>query len=200
MLIIPEDFRKDQYVLRPVVKAMLADLGKGNAKVRVLTDPLLGGIGKAMDLATLRDEIVERYKGMVHLFLLLVDRDGNEGRRSALLNLEEALQPGLQAGRAFLAEAAHQEIEVWALAGAELPKDWSWLDVRSHLHPKEVYFEPLAEQRSLSDEPGGGRDTMGAEAGARLKRVRQLCPEVDHLSSRVSRFLAGDPTGEPFDR
>lgn len=199
VLIIPEDFRKDQYVLKPIVKAILADLGKPYAKVRVLTDPLLGGIDKAMDLATLRDEILDRYKGMVNLFLLLVDRDGNQGRRAALLNLEQSLANELAAGRSFLAETAYEEIEVWALASADLPKDWGWQQVRSHLHPKEAYFEPLAAQRSLSDEPGGGRDTIGAEAGARLKRVRQLCPEVEHLSIRVASLLAGRPTGEPFD-
>ena len=33
VLIIPEDFRKDQYILKPILEAMLAAVGKPQAKV-----------------------------------------------------------------------------------------------------------------------------------------------------------------------
>jgi hypothetical protein len=200
VLIIPEDFRKDQYVLKPLVVSMLAALGKPNAKVRVLTDPLLGGIDKALDLQTLRSEVLGRYKGMVQLFLLLVDRDGNPGRRHALSNLEQALRLELAQGKAFLGECAFQEIEVWALAGADLPTDWAWSEVRAHVHPKEAFFQPLAKAMAVADEPGEGRDTLGAEAARQLPRVMRLCPELAHLSSRLSAYLTGSAAcGEPFD-
>lgn len=48
VLVIPEDFRKDQYVLKPIIKAMMAQLGKPRAKVRVCSDPLLGGVTEAL--------------------------------------------------------------------------------------------------------------------------------------------------------
>jgi hypothetical protein len=48
VLIIPEDFRKDQFILRPIISAMFAKLGR-QANVEVLTDPLLGGIDKAVN-------------------------------------------------------------------------------------------------------------------------------------------------------
>jgi hypothetical protein len=57
VLIIAEDFRKDQFILLPIISAMFAKLGK-KVNVRMLTDPLLGGIEKAMNRQQLR-KIVE---------------------------------------------------------------------------------------------------------------------------------------------
>ena len=59
VMIIPEDFRKDQLVLKPLVKAILALAGRPKAKVEVLTDPLLGGVARALDYDLLR-EVLER--------------------------------------------------------------------------------------------------------------------------------------------
>lgn len=87
ILIIPEDFRKDQYILRPVVKAILSYLKKPNANVRVCQDPLLGGISQALQWRNIA-QIIEMYDGMVDIFLLLVDRDGQPGRRTALDAIE----------------------------------------------------------------------------------------------------------------
>jgi hypothetical protein len=197
VLVIPEDFRQDQYVLRPIIKAIFRDMGKP-ANVRILMDPLLGGIEQAMNITVLRDDILARYR-MVHLFLLLVDRDAREGRREKLLHLEQSLCAVLPMGRCFLAECAYEELEVWALAGASLPASWRWNDVRTHPHPKEAYFEPFAAQRGLLDEPGAGRDTLGAEAAARVGRVMQLCPEVAHLQKRIGAYLATAACGgEPY--
>jgi hypothetical protein len=44
VLVIPEDFRKDQYILAPLMRRLLAEIGKPNARVEVCRDPLLGGI------------------------------------------------------------------------------------------------------------------------------------------------------------
>jgi len=40
MLVIPEDFRNDQYILKPVVTAIMKKVGKPNAKVQVCNNPL----------------------------------------------------------------------------------------------------------------------------------------------------------------
>ena len=42
VLVIPEDFRRDQYILKPLFKRLFSDMGKGNARNRVCQDPLLG--------------------------------------------------------------------------------------------------------------------------------------------------------------
>lgn len=189
VLVIPEDFRKDQYILQPLVEAMLAEVGKQHAQIRICRDPLLGGIGEALKVERIR-EIIERYKGMVDLFLLCVDRDGNEHRRQRLDELEAVAAQLLPSSRMLLAEHAWQELEVWVLAGHDLLKEWSWPAIRAEPNPKEIYFERLANERDLLSEPGGGRKTLGIEAARRYKRIRQRCPEdIVALEERIRAWV-----------
>jgi len=173
VLVIPEDFRKDQYMLKPIILAMMSNIGKPRAKVRVCQDPLLGGVVQATKWERMK-EIVDRY-AMVNLFVLCVDRDGVEGRRASLDFIEENARNELGFGRFFVAENAWQEIEVWVLAGHDLPPEWSWQEIRKEKNPKEEYFIPYSEQRGLSDEPGQGRRTLAREAARRYERIRKLC-------------------------
>jgi hypothetical protein len=53
VLVIPEDFRKDQFILQPVLQAMFTKLERP-AIVEVLKDPLIGGISEAMKRDVLR--------------------------------------------------------------------------------------------------------------------------------------------------
>lgn len=189
VLVIPEDFRKDQYMLKPIVLAMMKSLGKPKATVKVCQDPLLGGIGEALKEERLQ-EILERYKGMVDLFLLCVDRDGNDNRRQRLTALEEKAAAILKGDHLFLAENAWQEIEVWVLAGHDLPKAWIWQTIRAEVHPKERYFEPFANQRSLSNSPGQGRKLLAEEAAQNYSRIRKLCHEdVAVLEDRIHAWV-----------
>ena len=191
VLVIPEDFRNDQFVLQPLIKAMMADLGAPKTNVRICLDPLLGGITEALKFENL-EGIVRRYRGMVDLFILCVDRDGNPNRRAVLDGLESRIGASLAGGKAFFAEHAWQEIEVWALAGHDLPADWVWSEVRSEPNPKERYFEPFAHSREVSDGPGGGRKTLADAAAHRLRRILQLCPEdFAALRERISAYLTG---------
>ncbi len=164
-------------------------LGKPKTKVRVCQDPLLGGISEALKWERIQ-EIIERYKGMVNLFLLCVDRDGKEGRKGALITIEQQAANTLTGGRLLLAENAWQEIEVWVLAGHDLPTDWNWQAIRNEVNPKETYFLPFAKQRNLLDAPGEGRKTLAEEAARRYDRIRQLCPEdIVNLEDRIRSFL-----------
>lgn len=192
VLIIPEDFRKDQYILQPIIEKMMDVLGKPSAKVQVCQAPLLGGFSEAMKLQRI-EEIIKRYRWAIDIFILCIDRDGVQGRRAALNVLEQRVSSGelLGPNRMFLAENAWQELEVWALAGHDLPAGWSWETIREELNPKELYFDVLVDQRGLSDEPGGGRRTLSQEAARRYDRIRQLCPEdVANLESRLREWLA----------
>jgi hypothetical protein len=190
VLIIPEDFRKDQYVVGPIIRRMFAEVGKPNANVRVCLDPLMGGISEATKWQRIKD-VLDRYRGMVQMFLLLVDRDGVAGRRETLNGLEERAAAQLGDGKTMLGENAWQEIEVWALAGQDLPGDWQWQAIRADVHPKEVYFEPLARQRGLTKEPGEGRTTMGREGAQNYNRVRSRCKEdIQSLEIRLKTWFA----------
>jgi hypothetical protein len=178
VLVIPEDFRLDQYILKPIIKAMMAEIGRPLANVRVLQEKL-GSVQEALKWSNV-SAVIDRYRGMVNLFVLIVDRDGDPHRRSRLTEIEHQAAPMCT----LLAENAWQELEVWALAGQKLP--WTWKDVRAEQHPKEKYFEPFAKSRGLQNEPGRGRTTLGREAAARYGRVRQLCAEdVGALEKRI---------------
>lgn len=185
VLVIPEDFTYDQYMLGPIVKAMVAAAGKAEANVRVCRDPLLGSVRQALRWERI-DEIIDRYSGMIDLFLLCVDRDGEAGRRVVLDGLE-ARAASEYSGSVFLAEHAWQEIEVWVLGGHKLPKDWSWQDIRAHRDPKEAYYLPFAESKGVAAQPGAGRKTL-AQA-AKYASIRSRCPEVKELEARIKAGL-----------
>ncbi len=181
VLVIPEDFRKDQYILKPIIGRLFRSAGRPRASVRVCQDPLLGGVTEAMKPDRLA-EIFERYDGMTDIFILCVDRDGSVARRERLDQLEQQFGNG----RVFLAENAWEELETWVLAGIDLPADWRWADVRAEVHVKERYFDILAGQRGVADHPGGGRKTLAEEAAPRINVVRQKCPEdFDALARRI---------------
>ena len=188
VLVITEDFRKDQYIAKPVVEAILAAAGKPKAKVMVHQE-LYGGVSRVMEWRNLEPVLVTN-RGMIDLFLLLVDRDGVEPRRTALDALEARAAAVLPLPKLFLAENAWQEIEVWALAGQTLPKGLSIKEIRSEEHPKETYFEPFAEALGLSDDLGGGRWQLGREAARHYSRIRSRCPEdVAALENRIKEWL-----------
>lgn len=187
ILVIPEDFRNDQYILKPLFKRLFADMGRPRAKVEVCRDPLLGGVGEALKSELIQD-IVDQYKGMTDIFILCVDRDGDEnrGRRQRLDQIEGEFGNG----RTFLTENAWEEVETWLLAGLDLPKHWLWAKVRAEIHVKEAYFEPLAAQRGVAKGPGSGRKKLADEATRNISKIRQKCPEdFDALARRLEALL-----------
>ena len=185
VLIIPEDFRKDQFILKPLFFGLFRAIGKPRARVEVCKDPLLRGIGKALKSESIED-IVSRYKGMTAIFILCVDRDGDKNRHQRLKDLEKEFGTG----RTFFAENAWEELETWLLAGVDLPEDWRWRDVRAEVSVKENYFKPLAEQRGVANTPGEGRKVLGKEAARNIPTIRQKCPEdFDALAQRLETFI-----------
>ncbi|NTW01908.1 MAG: hypothetical protein HGA19_11565 [Oscillochloris sp.] len=190
VLIIAEDPTQDYLILEPVITAMLRSIGRA-ATIRICRDPHFQGVNTVLKKESL-EAILRRYQGMVDLFLLCVDRDGEEGRR-AQLDAREQHCSELLAGqrRTLIAEHAWQEVEVWALAGClDLPNDWSWKAIRAERDPKEAYFDPYVQMRSLANTPGTGRQTLGRQAGQRYDRLRQICPEdIVALEERVREWL-----------
>ena len=181
VLVVPEDFRNDQYILGPLFRRLFAHMGRGHARIQVCRDPLLGGVGEALKSKRIR-EVVDQHGGMIDLFVLCVDRDGVEGRRTRLDRIEEEFRNGV----VLIAGNAWEEIETWVLAGLDLPEDWNWADVRAEVDVKERYFEPFAIRRGVADGPGGGRKALGEEAARRVSAIRRKCPEdFDSLARRL---------------
>ena len=126
VLIIPEDFRNDQYVLKPLFSRLLQSIGKERVHVRVCLDPLLGGVGEALKSERIA-EVVRKHEGMTDIFVLCIDRDGNANRRQRLDSLQQEFGSGYLF--LFLAENAWEELETWVLAGLDLPAQWDWKTV-----------------------------------------------------------------------
>ena len=185
ILIIPEDFRNDQYILKPLFLRLFRTFGRPSIHVRVCQNPLLGGVGEALKSERLA-EIVERYQGEIDIFILCVDRDGDTSRRQTLDRIESEFKEK----RAFFAENAWEELETWVLAGLTLPSDWPWTDVRAEVSVKERYFEPLAAERGVAGTLGGGRKLLSEEAARNIPAIRQKCPEdFDSLAQRLETFI-----------
>jgi hypothetical protein len=187
VLLIPEDFRNDQYMLTPIFKQLYATLGWARANVRTCSDPLLGGVEEALKHERL-SEVFERYDGMIDHYILCVDRDGNQNRGQRLADLEARCAVN---GRKFFTVAAIEEIEVWVLAGCDLPSDWRWQEIRAESHPKERYFQVLAKQESLTSAPGQGRKALGERAAKNIGRIVQLCGE--ELTPLMEKIRKAEP-------
>ena len=61
VLVIPEDFRNDQYLLKPLFERLFSSVSGRRANVKVCQDPLLGGSTAALNIERIR-EVVEQYK------------------------------------------------------------------------------------------------------------------------------------------
>lgn len=189
VLVVPEDSRRDKFILKPLFKALFRSIGKPKAYVSVCEDPIFGSVNEVLKSSRIED-VITRYQ-MVSIFILCVDRDGETGRRQRLNQIEEEFG----GSQVILAENAWEEIETWVLAGLKLPKEWRWPDVRAEVQVKERYFGPFALQRGVSNFPGGGRKPLGEEAARRIAAIRQKCPDdFDHLARRLE--AAVQPQGE----
>jgi hypothetical protein len=189
VLIIPEDMRWDQDMLKPLFKAMMTHLGKPRAIVEVCQDPRFRGVSQVLKWENV-EKVLKKYP-QVDLFIICVDRDGVESRGSVLQNLENQAQLSLsRTSQIVLGAQAWQEMEVWVLAGfRDLPKEWKWEEVRSERDPKETYFYPYAKLRGVFENSGNGRGPLGREAGKNYDRVRLLCSEVQTLEKRIEHWL-----------
>ena len=185
VLLIPEDPVKDGYVLKPIIEAMMRAAGKPQARVVVCVDPRFHGTSQALRWQFIQ-QALSRNAGMFHLYLLCVDRDGDVNRQAVLDSLEIQARTFIAQDRAFLAEHAWQEIEVWLLAGHDLPRKWVWKAIRDEPHPKERYYLPFAESRGVLDLPGEGRDKLAREAASHYDRIRGRCKEdIQRLEDRI---------------
>lgn len=188
VLVIPEDHTKDQYMLKPIVQAMMKKVGKPRARVRVCGNPRLRGEPQATSWEVI-EKIISQYRE-IDLFLLCVDRDGVDERKAKLDSREQQANEMLGGSKKFLAENAWQEIEVWVLAGHDLPREWSWEDIRSERDPKERFFVPFAEQRGVFQSLGEGRGKLAQEAVRKFDRIYKRCPELADFGTRIQDWLS----------
>ena len=68
VLVIPEDPQQNGHILRPLVRAIMRDVGRPNAKVGLLTQPRVRGYDQAVE--AIRTELYAGYGFMDHLVVL----------------------------------------------------------------------------------------------------------------------------------
>jgi hypothetical protein len=86
VLVVPEDPTNDRYILKPLVEALLADVGKPRAKVEVLTNSRIQGFEHAKRL--LLERLPDQYSHR-DLLLFLPDSDLRD-RSDEFAHLERA--------------------------------------------------------------------------------------------------------------
>ena len=176
VLVIPEDFTKDEHILLPLVRKVLADAGKPNASVTVCRKPNFQGIDGALNYERVRDEVVLR-NGMTNLFILFIDRDARAGREAAVANLRTRIQTDLKANQNFVGVVARQEVEIFPIAGHELSQSWSWRAIREDGDVKNTFFIQLAEREDTIKFLHQGRKQLMAAAMRNWSRIKSRCPE-----------------------
>jgi hypothetical protein len=175
VLVIPEDPTYNGYILKPLVERMLAEIGRANARVTILTNPKLGGYEQAV--RAIRAELPDRYK---HLDLWLFLPDADQAR-----NLK-ALEADL-AGKSvrLLCCAAMPEVEAWLLAGHRDRINAGWTDIRKHPRLKEDVFEPFLRAHGDPRSAGGGREILMRQTLSNYRGLLQVCPELAELEHRL---------------
>lgn len=181
VLVIPEDPQQNGHILKPLVQAIMQDVGRPAAKVKLLTKPRVRGYVQAVD--TIRNELPEAY-GYMDLWLFFPDAD------RAVTKVMKSLETQVFANRITLFCCAPQpELEIYACAAYRKHMRIAWNQARAHPRMKEKVFEPLLQKHGDPQRPGKGRDLMIHESLKNLKRLFQLCPELQHLRNRIATHL-----------
>jgi hypothetical protein len=182
--VIPEDPTHNGDILEPLIGRMLAECGKPNAKVLVLTNPKVQGYEHARQKLP---EILDRYRHF-DLALFLADADGKD-RTAAFEAIESKAE---SKGSVLICAAAIQEVEVWLLAGHAEKLRTPWQDVRRDTSVKENIFDPFLSEHGDERRYGRGRDLLMRHALARYDQILQRCPELQRLQERITAHLSRD--------
>ena len=181
VLVIPEDPQQNGHILRPLVQAIMRDVGRPWAKVRLLTQPRVRGYDQAV--SAIRNKLTARY-GFMDLWLFFPDADRTS--RDAMRNLEAHVAAE---GVTLLCCAAQPEVEIYACAGLRNDVQEAWEEVRRHPRMKEEVFDLLLAKHGDPGRPGAGRDLMIARSLGNLPLLFQLCSELRCLRDRIATLL-----------
>lgn len=183
VLILPENSDHDPHMLEPLLKAMFKQLGKPQANVRICRDASFKGITTALNRTNL-DEVFQRSDYLNPVYILVVDRDGVEGRETGVEGFRKSFgKPS------FFATCAVEEMETWLLAGCKLNSQWHWKQVRAEIKISEGFFKRHVLAEGLSQTAGEGRQILGKQAAANLPAILAKCDELKTLATQLKERL-----------
>jgi len=184
VLVIPEDPFNNGYILKPLVDAVLADVGKPLAKTQILINPRLRGYDHA--LKAIREDLPDRYRFWdLWIFFPDADRAGPD----AMQALETDL---LGKGVSLLCCPAQPETEIYCCAAHPKALGISWEEARQHPRLKEEIFGPLLNRYGDRNRVGEGRDLLIGMALKNLPHFYRLCPEIKALRDRIDSHFVMD--------
>jgi hypothetical protein len=179
VLVIPEDPTYNGYILKPLVERMLAETGKPNARVTILSNPRLEGYDHA--IRAIKTELSERYAHF-DLWLFVPDAD----RANNLETLEQALS---EKGILLVCCAARPEIEAWLLAGHRQYLGMPWQGIISHPRLKEEVFGPFIAKYGDPRSAGAGRESLMRSTLSNYRGLLSVCPELERLEGRLREIF-----------
>lgn len=181
VLVIPEDPLQNGHILKPLVKAIMRDVGKPAATVKVLESPRLRGYKQGA--RAIRSDVLGPNRFM-DLWLFFPDAD--EATSEAMRDLESHVA---KKGVALLCCAPQPEVEIYACAAflEDIPIKWD--KAREHEKLKEEIFTPLLQKHGDPQRPGKGRDQMIRRSLKKLPLLFKLCPELKCLRNRIAAHL-----------
>ena len=184
VLVIPEDPEQNGYILRPLVRAIMQDVDRPAAKVKLLTNPRLRGYDQAVK--TLRGKDLEIYSFM-DLWLFFPDAD--KANDDAMRAVEDHVATK---GSTLMCCVAQPEVEIYAIAAFRDEVPEAWEDMRHHPRMKEEVFAPLLARHGYARRHSKGRDRMINQSLRNLPLLYRLCPELQRLRDRIAAHLQDD--------
>ena len=183
VLVIAEDPVHNGHILKPLAQALLADAGRGSARVQIMGNPRIRGYAHAV--RAIRNEIAVRYRWF-DLWLFFPDAD--MGSRDAMDRLEADLEAQ---GVSLLCCPAQPEVEIYACAAFRSDMTETWNEARINSRMKEEVFHPLLDLHGDQRRPDGGRGPMINQSLRNLPLLFRLCPELRRLRDRIAAHLSG---------
>jgi len=194
VLVVPEDPTYNGHLLRPLCKRLLREAGRPNANIVVLAEPRVQGFSNAKRL--LEDQIPRNWWHF-ELILFIPDADGlAENRKDEFKRLEKLAEQRTRPVK-LICCAAEQELETWLLSGH--PENlkrlgWRWSEIRSEISVKERFFQPFLDQYGDPTSPSQGREHLMKQALGNYDGMKQRCPELQELETRIRTHVASLPT------
>jgi len=205
VLVVSENPTYNGSILKPLCARLLQECARPRANIEVLANPRTNGYEHAKSLFP--RTILDLYSHK-HLVLFLPDSDGLDRSREISRMETEFAQQAATSGKSLqlICCAAVPEVEAWLLAGHsdKWEPDWQWGAMRADRSIKENYFTRFLEMhgQDRARYPDGGRKQLIAEALRNYTAIKQRCPELQELESRVrghiARFEQFDAFQPPF--
>jgi hypothetical protein len=196
VLVVPEDPTYNGAILKPLCERIFVECGRTQANIEVMANPRTNGYEHAKSLFP--TTILDLYSHK-HLILFLPDSDGQD-RSAEFARLEadfEKRAVAVSRPIRLICCAAEPEVEAWLLAGHQdkWEPDWQWGTMRADPSIKENYFYPFLQKhgQNQSSYPDGGRKQLMLAALRNYTGIKQRCPELQLLETRILTYIGSQP-------